>query len=152
MPSRSTRAATQTQTATVDAPPSEPSLDSDDPLASAAGRQVVDYAQWEFDSTHFGMYATTGNAGQSYDFWPCIEPQGWALGGYASEPYFPNGPTTSGQYSAYGDLYTDAGMDANDIKNRLTRKRLRVLFCIRGVLTVEIYIDLPELERTLGKD
>ena len=92
-------------TAPVESPPSEPSLDSDDPLASAAGRQVVDYAQWEFDSTHFGMYATTGNAGESYDFWPCIEPQGWAYGGIASEPYFPTGTTTSVEYSAYGDLY-----------------------------------------------
>ena len=98
-------------TAPNDAPPSEPSLDSDDPLASAAGRQVVDYAQWEFDSTHFGMYATTGNAGESYEFWPCIEPRGWAYGGNASEPYFPTGPTTQ-EYSAYGDCTLTPGWDS----------------------------------------
>ena len=92
-------------TAPVDVPAEETPLESDESYAAVAGRQTTDYAQWMFDSTHFGMYATTGDGGDSYDFWPCIEPRGWAYGGNASEPYFPTGPTTSGQYSAYGDLY-----------------------------------------------
>ena len=100
-------------TAPVDVPAEEAPLNSDESYAAVTGRQTTDHAQWMFDSTHFGMYATTNNSGNSYDFWPCIEPQGWAYGGNASEPYFPTGPTTSGVYSAYGDLYTDAGMDAN---------------------------------------
>ncbi|MEC8709042.1 MAG: hypothetical protein VXX77_01310, partial [Candidatus Thermoplasmatota archaeon] len=70
--------------APVDAPAEEAPLNSEESYAAVTGRQTTDHAQWMFDSTHFGMYATTGDGGDSYDFWPCIEPRGWAYGGNAS--------------------------------------------------------------------